>query len=624
MATEYRLSYTASEINKKLGQVDTNKDELNKANQDIVDLNRQINVERERINTFTALSEGSTTGDAELVDARIDKDGNAHANVGDHIRSVTGQLSEQIDDVMEVALQIPKFWSNARFVNGNVSPDGSTIETYPSRIATPDSIVAESGCYFRTKSPNAFAFHFFDIDGNRIGGTTWVTEHYVEKGTIFKMNINKSGFSGTANVDEFKAEISCMMPVKKILLPNNTYTMNFEELNVAYERRNISDGVLSEDLYSNRISTSIIHSFPYKATLSVKDGYSYALHYYNENDEYTHGTPWLFSDITLERNQKFRMIVRTVNNDTLNDDLVKELTEVVTAYFVDVDRKELFEYSYEGEKLDVERHGYNVDLAWQNQKSFDDGQWRSAQGCAIYGDILFHHYNLGSELSQPMRLFDVYTGDLIAEYEAEVGHGCGSTFSKEFFAADDEFPLLYTDRQTEPQSISVNRVTRTGATLIKTIVLPESAGYWSKMCIVPDRNIIWNVGQVNRSTTQKVDTIVTGWDLNELTDNGDGTFTPKLIKTFKGPKSTFNQTSAWFNGRIYFLCSSWGEPSAHPTEIFVIDPDAERVVSVLSNFPSEIKDTEMEGIAFLLNEETNKYDMLFTTHSIKVYKLSFY
>lgn len=59
----------------------------------------EIAVERERINQFTALEEGSTTGDAELIDARIDYKGTTHDNVGDHIRAVSGQLSEEICDI---------------------------------------------------------------------------------------------------------------------------------------------------------------------------------------------------------------------------------------------------------------------------------------------------------------------------------------------------------------------------------------------------------------------------------------------------------------------------------------------------------------------------------------------
>ena len=65
------------------------------------DMQRQIKVERARIDQFTSLEEGSTTGDAELEDARIDYEGNTHANVGDHIRSVSNQLSNEIDGVKE-------------------------------------------------------------------------------------------------------------------------------------------------------------------------------------------------------------------------------------------------------------------------------------------------------------------------------------------------------------------------------------------------------------------------------------------------------------------------------------------------------------------------------------------
>lgn len=41
-----------------------------------------------RMDAFTALSEGSTTGDAELIDARVDSVGKIHPNVGNHIRAM--------------------------------------------------------------------------------------------------------------------------------------------------------------------------------------------------------------------------------------------------------------------------------------------------------------------------------------------------------------------------------------------------------------------------------------------------------------------------------------------------------------------------------------------------------
>ena len=56
----------------------------------------EIAVERERINQITRLEEGSTTGDAELIDARIDKDGFTHENVGAHIRTETSHIHDTL------------------------------------------------------------------------------------------------------------------------------------------------------------------------------------------------------------------------------------------------------------------------------------------------------------------------------------------------------------------------------------------------------------------------------------------------------------------------------------------------------------------------------------------------
>ena len=73
-------------------------DGLNSSSSSMVLSAKQGKVLNERINTLTSLEDGITTCDAELEDARIDKDGNTHDNVGEHIRNVTSQLSEQKAD----------------------------------------------------------------------------------------------------------------------------------------------------------------------------------------------------------------------------------------------------------------------------------------------------------------------------------------------------------------------------------------------------------------------------------------------------------------------------------------------------------------------------------------------
>lgn len=58
--------------------------------------NQRIVTERKRINTFTTLTDGSTTGDAELVDGRVGADNHTYSNIGDAIR---GQLNKKISVV---------------------------------------------------------------------------------------------------------------------------------------------------------------------------------------------------------------------------------------------------------------------------------------------------------------------------------------------------------------------------------------------------------------------------------------------------------------------------------------------------------------------------------------------
>lgn len=64
----------------------------------IDDLKNEINVERNRINSISSLSEGSTTGDAELIDIRTGADGTVYDNAGSAVREQVKDLSSQINN----------------------------------------------------------------------------------------------------------------------------------------------------------------------------------------------------------------------------------------------------------------------------------------------------------------------------------------------------------------------------------------------------------------------------------------------------------------------------------------------------------------------------------------------
>lgn len=59
----------------------------------------EVAAERARVDSFVALKEGSTTGDAELLDGRISNDGYSHTTIGNHIRDVNAQLDERFGEL---------------------------------------------------------------------------------------------------------------------------------------------------------------------------------------------------------------------------------------------------------------------------------------------------------------------------------------------------------------------------------------------------------------------------------------------------------------------------------------------------------------------------------------------
>ena len=91
MAKEYKLSYTASEINTKLGKVDQ-----------INDLSDEIAVERARITNLATLSDGSTTGDAELQDIRVGVDGTTYTSAGEAVRTQLNGKLDKVEKLVEV------------------------------------------------------------------------------------------------------------------------------------------------------------------------------------------------------------------------------------------------------------------------------------------------------------------------------------------------------------------------------------------------------------------------------------------------------------------------------------------------------------------------------------------
>lgn len=204
-----------------------------------------LDVERKRIDAFTSLSEGSTTGDAELIDARIGYDGVVYESAGDSVRKQTLKLNKNLKTLAE---------------NGVI-----TLEAYGGFVRADmyDGILSPSIKY-RVSSDTIFAFDrdlkltidngfrirlFFFSNGVYSNMSNWTTGEYtVPKNTPFKIVIARvtENTSETANVLEFVSSTS----FSSILSEN----INKNATNISQATKNIDE--LKKQTIFNMVNTS--------------------------------------------------------------------------------------------------------------------------------------------------------------------------------------------------------------------------------------------------------------------------------------------------------------------------------------------------------------------------------
>ena len=129
-------SSTLDQVNRELTTKIVNLDS-NKVNV------RDFEVEKARIDSFTKLPSGSTTGDAELIDARIGANGYTYSNIGEAIRNQYKSLSEDISYINE-GENVMRF-TESDLESGNINYSTGDLEEHPTAKRTKDYILLEVG-----------------------------------------------------------------------------------------------------------------------------------------------------------------------------------------------------------------------------------------------------------------------------------------------------------------------------------------------------------------------------------------------------------------------------------------------------------------------------------------------
>lgn len=110
--------YTDPIINEQNEKID---DSINKQNE-------KINVLETRMNTFTSLPDGSTSGDAELTDIRVGYNGHVYPNAGDAVREQVSGLKGDLVSLAGREIEYELKWVSNEYINGDtgeiISYDG--------------------------------------------------------------------------------------------------------------------------------------------------------------------------------------------------------------------------------------------------------------------------------------------------------------------------------------------------------------------------------------------------------------------------------------------------------------------------------------------------------------------
>jgi hypothetical protein len=278
-------------------------------------------------------------------------------------------------------------------------------------------------------------------------------------------------------------------------------------------------------------------------------------------------------------------------------------------------------YSYRGEKIDLNPHIYYTEALFSlNKKSSPVVPTGAPQGFDIYNDVICQFYG-----NDCVILYEYGTGNAINGWNAPTEHSDTAQFSNEFYDSADEFPLIYTTADTNPARVLVFRIDRVNAPqLIRTYSFPlDKTGYYAGHAMDFDTNICYQVGYTENSyhlnDSGKNDMIVTMWDMNKCTADGDGNLVPTLIKSFTLPFMITVQGQKFFNGKLYLLSSHWADAD---TIIYGVDCVRERICTVIDEFPDNVKRHESEDICFRRNPSSGAYELhVLTTYGETMWKI---
>ena len=223
----------------------------------------------------------------------------------------------------------------------------------------------------------------------------------------------------------------------------------------------------------------------------------------------------------------------------------------------------------------------------------------NTQGFAYKDGYIFQFRASGTSIQNTVVVINAATGQTVNTFSISSEHGDSASFSNEYYAQGDAFPLLYVTADSNPAKVYVDRVTTSSAELIKTLSFAlDKTGYYAAHAYDTENEILYMLGYSEQNYltddggANKV--IVSKWNMAQQTQNQDGSYTPLFVSSYERAFIYCMQGQQLYDGMIW-IASGYSAGS----NIYAMSPSDGTILHTINLETT----TEVEGIDFKSDTE---------------------
>lgn len=244
-----------------------------------------------RMDTFTNLAQGSTTGDAELADGRVGADGVTYTNIGGAIRGQVTDLKSELNET-DIKASIGLINITSDMLESGAITNAGVDAANDKRIRTKGYIRVWKGSVIKfTAGINIlnYAFNLYDTSKTHQGQYAWLSnDAELDIDGYIRIVFRKGDGTGTVTTSDYDADVNVCSPLKMKAdsvdaVRNDLLQIEEIEYHEPKNLLNFSDENFAIGKYINDSNGNLVTSSSYNTSgfIPVEEGTTYTYSYGN-------------------------------------------------------------------------------------------------------------------------------------------------------------------------------------------------------------------------------------------------------------------------------------------------------------------------------------------------------